>query len=77
MNQEEVGARKDDTVAQEFCSSPSFGHLAGWWQRQEQDPGLLSPHLGLSHQLHTLFPSPDDSCFNGKLSQGNLGLLCP
>lgn len=62
-------------MAQESGGSPSFGHLAEWWQRQQQDPGVLSPPLELIHPLHTLFPSADDSHVNGKLSQGKLGLL--
>lgn len=52
------------------CGPPSLS--PGWWQRREQDPGLLSPHLELIH-LNTPFSSPDGSCFYAEAVLGEPG----
>ena len=46
-SREEVRARNDHThtVAQDFVAHLASVTCLGGWQRQEQDPRFLSPHL--------------------------------
>lgn len=64
-SREEVRARNDHIVVQEFVAHLASVTCLGGWQRQEQDPRFLSPHLSTqgSFTSSTLI-SPPQKCID-------------